>query len=245
MIKMSEKIDRRRHYYLVLDIETANSTEDPLCYDLGFAVVDKHGTIYDEYSFIISEIFYGEQELMRSAYYAKKLPQYYIDIVEKKRTPVSLFYAKRFIKELMLRYGIDEVFAYNARFDRNGLNTTIRYITKSRLRFFFPYGTKISCIQHMACQTILSQKNYFRYAIEHGLVSPSGNLSTTAESAFKYISGNADFAENHTGLEDVHIETKILAKCFAQHKKIDRDINPNAWRLPQKSFKEFKKTLDK
>ena len=241
MIKMSEKIDRRRHYYLVLDIETANTTEDPLCYDLGFAVIDKHGTIYKEYSFVISEIFYGEQELMRSAYYAQKLPQYYIDIIEQNRTPVSFFYAKRFIKELMLEWDIDEVFAYNARFDLNGLNTTLRYITKSKLRFFFPYGTKISCIQHIACQTILSQKSYFRYALDNGLVNKSGNLSTTAESAYKYISGNADFAENHTGLEDVRIEAAILAKCFRQHKAIKRNINPAAWQIPQKSFKEFKK----
>ena len=34
-----------KDYYLVLDVETANSTNDPLVYDLGFAVCDRKGKI--------------------------------------------------------------------------------------------------------------------------------------------------------------------------------------------------------
>ena len=40
----------RKHYYLVLDIETANITEDALAYDIGFAVADRKGNIYEKYS---------------------------------------------------------------------------------------------------------------------------------------------------------------------------------------------------
>jgi hypothetical protein len=54
--------------------------------------------------------------------------------------------------------------AYNAAFDMNGLNKTQRYITKSAYRWFFPYGVKVECIWHMACQTICSQKKYFDYS---------------------------------------------------------------------------------
>ena len=47
-----------------------------LFYDLGFQVIDSHGRTYGEkYSFVNSDIFYHEAELMKSAYYAKKIPQ--------------------------------------------------------------------------------------------------------------------------------------------------------------------------
>ena len=73
-----EKIDRRRKYVLVLDIETANITEDALAYDVGFAVADKKGHIYETYSYMVAEMFLDNynKPLMDTAYYAKKLPKY-------------------------------------------------------------------------------------------------------------------------------------------------------------------------
>jgi hypothetical protein len=40
----------------------------------------------------------------------------------------------------------------------------------------------------------------------------------TAEILYRYITGNLEFVESHTGLEDVDIERQILAYCFAKHK---------------------------
>jgi hypothetical protein len=40
----------------------------------------------------------------------------------------------------------------------------------------------------------------------------------TAEILYRYITGNLEFEESHTGLEDVDIERQILAYCFAKHK---------------------------
>ena len=42
-----------KKYYLVLDVETANSTDDALVYDLGYVVCDKKGNIYEADSFIV------------------------------------------------------------------------------------------------------------------------------------------------------------------------------------------------
>lgn len=237
-----QKIDRRKKYFLVLDIETANSIEEALAYDIGFAVADRKGNIYESYSFMVAEMFKEYFDLMQTAYYAEKLPQYFADYGAGKREMRTIFTIRHKLYSVMEKYNIHDVWAYNCRFDRNGLNTTMRYLTKSAVRWFFPYGTEFHCIQHCACQTILQQKTYFRFAIENGLVTPNGNLSTTAESAYRYITRNMDFAENHTGLEDVQIETQILAKCFAQHKKMDTSIKANAWQIPQKNFKNFAET---
>ena len=80
------KIDHRRNYILVIDTETANGLEDPLVYDCGFAVVDKWGTVYEAHSFVNRDVFVYEHELMKTAYYAKKIPQYVEDLRNGKRT---------------------------------------------------------------------------------------------------------------------------------------------------------------
>lgn len=235
------KIDHRKKYIMVLDIETANFVDDAIAYDIGLAIADRKGNIYETRSFMIADLFFDYADLLQSAYYAEKIPQYWIDYANGERTIVQLTTAKKIVANLMKKYAVTDVYAYNASFDLNGLNRTLRYITKSKQRYFFPYGTEIHCIWNMACQTILQQKSYFRYALENGLVKENGNLMTNAEAAYRYICKDKDFTENHTGLEDVMIETAILAKCYQQHKKMDTSINRGCWQKPQKNFKIFAK----
>ena len=52
------KIDKRITYYLTIDTETANGLDCPLAYDLGFAVHDKRGKIYEKGSYVIYDIYY-------------------------------------------------------------------------------------------------------------------------------------------------------------------------------------------
>ena len=54
-------MDKRKKYYLVVDVETANSTEQALVYDLGFSVCDKQGRVYEQRSYIISDVFFDEK----------------------------------------------------------------------------------------------------------------------------------------------------------------------------------------
>ena len=228
-----------KKYYLVLDVETANSTEDALVYDLGYAVCDKKGNIYEADSFIVSDIFFKEAELMKSAYYATKIPKYLEGIKSRAFNVVTFQQAREALLGAMKRYNVEAVCAYNANFDYTALNTTQRWLTKSKYRFFLPYGTKVYCIWHMACQLICTQKAYIRFCLDNGFVSSSGNIKTSAETVYAYMTANCNYEENHTGLEDVLIETKILAKCFAQHKKVEKNINRFCWRIPQAKAKEI------
>lgn len=238
------KIDKRRKYVLVLDIETANMTDDAIAYDVGFAVADKKGNIYETHSYMVAEMFLDayNKPLMDTAYYAKKLPKYWEDYKAGKRKLAQILTIRRIVKQVMEKYSITDVFAYNANFDKSGLDRTVRYLTKSQVRFFFPYGTKIHCIWHMATQVICQQKTYFKNAIANNWISAKGNLQTSAELVFAYISKNPDFQEEHTGLEDVTIEVQIMAKCFTQHKRMKTNIYRRCWAIPQTSFKEFAET---
>ena len=229
-----------KDYYLVLDVETANSTDDPLVYDLGFAVCDRKGNIYEAESYVVSDIFYKETELMQTAYYHEKLPKYYEGIKEKAFKVINFYMAKKRIADLIEKYNIKAVCAYNASFDTKALNTTQRYLTNSKYRYFLPYGTEVYCIWHMACQVICTQKRYIKFCLDNGFVSESGNIKTSAETVFAYMTKNKKYEECHTGLQDVLIETQIMAKCFAQHKKMNKKINRLCWRIPQSKVKEMR-----
>jgi len=229
----------KKQYFLVVDVETANDTTDSLVYDLGFAVTDRQGNIYETQSLIISEIFYGESELMQSAYYAKKIPMYLQGIKNKKFQVVNFYTARVILLALMKKYSIKTVMAYNANFDMSALNTTQRFLTKSKFRYFFPYGTKFECIWSMACQVLYTQTRFVKFAFENDFVSPAGNLQTSAEVGYRYLTGDNSFEEDHTGLSDVLIETQIMAQCFKQHKKMKKTINRYCWTIPQKKRKEM------
>lgn len=224
--------------FLVVDVETANMTNDALVYDIGYAICDRKGDVVSARSFIIKDIFELEKELMETAYYAKKIPLYLEKIESKESEVIDFMLARHIMKADMKKYGVKKVFAYNAKFDRNALDNTLRFLTKSKFRWFFPYGTEINCIWNMACQVIFTQKSFLKMAILNDWVSPAGNLQTSAEIAFRYMKKDEFFEEEHTGLADVLIEVEIMAKCFAQHKTMKKSINPWCWRTPTSHHKK-------
>ena len=56
---------RRKHFYLQLDTETCGDLENPYVYDLGMAVVDRQGNVYETYNFVIYDVYVGMKELMQ------------------------------------------------------------------------------------------------------------------------------------------------------------------------------------
>ena len=229
---MEKKIDRRRTYLIMGDTETCNTRmendkldmRDVLVYDFGFAVCDKQGRIYEKYSFIIKEIFFDMKDLMKTSYYADKLPQYYEEICNGQRKVVSLYEARKILADVMKKYNTNIFVAHNARFDDNALKVTERYTTKSKYRYFLPFGTEVWDTMKMASDTICKQKTYKKFCEENGYLTKNGQVRKTAEILYRYITKNNDFTESHTGLEDVMIEKEILAHCFRQHKAMRKKL---------------------
>ena len=229
------KIDRRISYKIMLDTETCNThmgedgrldMSNVLVYDIGWQVVDKRGRVYEAKSYIVKEIFFNETELMKSAYYARKIPRYLEDIANGSRIVASFYEIRKDLLETMERYEISTVVAHNARFDYNALNTTQRWLTKSKYRYFLPKNTEIWDTMKMASDTICQQVTYKRFCEENGFMTSHKipQVRKTAEILYRYISGDIEFEESHTGLEDVQIETMILAHCFRQHKKMRKNL---------------------
>lgn len=218
-----KKIDKRRTYYLTIDTETANGLEDPIVYDIGGCIHDKKGNIYETFSFIIYETFYGMKELMKSAYYTNKIPQYEAQIKSGERKVVRFNTAKQKIKELCDEYEVKAIIAHNARFDYRSTTRTQRYLTKSKYRYFLPYGIPIWDSLKMAKDTICKQPTYQKWCAKNNFLTKNGKPRATAEILYKYISGDVNFKEDHTGLEDVLIEIAITCKCIAQHKPMRKE----------------------
>ena len=225
---MEEKIDRRKKYILMIDTETANSQvvndkldlTDSLVYDCGLAIIDKKGNMYWQGSYLIRDIFIYEKDMMNSAYYAEKIPNYWKGVQKGEHSLISFYDLKTIVKEMCDKYNIKVICAHNASFDYRALNNTQRWLTKSKYRYFLPYGIEVWDTMRMAEDTICKQKSYIRFCERNGYVTSTGKVRKTAEILYKYISGNNDFIESHTGLKDVEIESQILAKCIAQHKKM-------------------------
>ena len=227
-------------FVMVIDTETANSVEQPLPYDFGWAVVDTEtGEIVRKYSYVCAEIFL-DKKLMEQAYFAEKIPMYWDDIQTGKRQLKKLLNIRKEILNCLKTYNIKQVCAYNMNFDKRASHNDIRYITSSKLRWFFPYGVEFVCIWHMACTSFLNTSDYVNFATTHGFVSKAGNIQTSAEVAYRYLTNNTDFVESHTGLEDVEIEAAILMNCLKTGDE-NMKMNPYSacWQIVQKKRKEM------
>lgn len=218
------KIDHRHRYGIMIDTETANGLDDPLFYDVGWQVIDSHGRKYAERSFINRDIFNGERNLMRTAYYADKIPMYIADLRAHKRTMASIWEIRKVLREDCEKYGCEFICAHNARFDNRALNGTMRYLTKSAVRWFVPFGLEWWDTMKMAQSVIWPMPTYRKFCEEHDYFTSRGQMRCTAEILYQFITGNPDFSESHTGLEDVDIERQILAYCTRQHKPMNRKL---------------------
>lgn len=227
-------MSRHKENILVVDVETAGSFAGPKVYDIGLAVVERtSGTILEAHSFIVPEVYYGKPEDMASAYYADKRPMYDEGILVGDWVILPFLGIRGLVARLCLGYRIRRAYAYNMAFDLRALNFTTAGVSNGRYERFFPSDVEACDIWTAACTTIMRQKGYRKFCEAHGFVSEKGNLQTTAEVCFAYMMSDPTFAEEHTGLADVIIETAILHHAISQHKPMCEKIMRNPWKIPQ------------
>lgn len=205
---------------IVLDIETTNSVDDPIAYDVGFSVIDKDGKMYESHSYVVADVFL-DKELMASAYFIDKVPQYWEDIKSGKRKLRRYKTIRSILRDVCTQYNIKIIVAHNARFDYRGCNLTQRFLTSSKYRFFFPYGIEIWDSLKMSREIFKNDDDYGRFCFENGFMTARNQRRYTAEILYRYLTGNVDFVESHTGLEDVLIEKEIFCECLRRKPDID------------------------
>lgn len=230
---IKERIDKRKKYIAVVDTETANGFMEngkinlfySLVYDYGYIIRDKAGNILVARSFAIAEIFL-DKELMSSAYYAEKIPQYWEEIKSGKRQLVKFSTMRKIFLADCKKYNVSTVTAHNANFDVRALNNTIRLLTGSNCRYFFPRKFEIWDTLKMSRDVFGQLKGYKNYCVNNNYMTKHKvpQIRCTAEILYKYISGNNDFIEQHKGIDDVLIESEILTYCLKSHKKMRKRL---------------------
>lgn len=210
---MSEK-------FIVIDTETTNSIDDPIVYDIGFAVINRTGKVYETHSYAIADVIL-DSEMMSTAYYAERLPQYWNEIQNGKRLLRKFKTVKMIFSDVCKQYDIKAVVAHNARFDYRSLNLTERYITSSKYRYFFPYGIKIWDTLKMSREVLKEDKEYSQFCTDNGYITKNKQKRFTAEILYRFITGDNEFIEKHKGIDDVLIEKDIFAYCLREKPEIN------------------------
>lgn len=220
-----------KNKFLTLDTETVGLPPKNFVYDLGYTIHDKSGNVFLKRNFLVRDIITDPSKMM-SAFYAKKIFSYYIPAIDAGK--ISLWNWSDIAAQLaadMVEHSVNVITAYNARFDIGAMRSTNSILNGSQI---VPYPVRMICIWNFACKVLLNRSTYHRLAAQHGWISDAGNVRTTAEHTYRYITGIYDFIESHTALDDAIIETAILAKCFDQKKKIPYDdLATMPWQIAQ------------
>ena len=209
---------------MMIDTETTNDLDCPFVYDAGYQIFTLADGVLCERSFVNADVFL-DKDLMASAYFVDKVPQYWDDIKSGKRILKKWFNIKRQIAEDCELFGVKYVCAHNALFDSRALNTTQRYQTTSKFRYFLPYGIEWLDTLKMSRQLLKNNADYGEFCYNNDYLTKNGQRRYTAEIIYRWLSGQNDFEESHTGLEDVEIERQIFEFCLAT----DPEINGLLW----------------
>lgn len=217
---MIEKTD----VIMMIDTETTNDIDCPFVYDVGYQLFTLEEGVLLERSFVNADVFL-DKDLMSTAFFADKIPNYWEEIKVGKRILKKWYNIKKQIAEDCALFNVKYVCAHNAMFDNRALNTTQRYQTTSKFRYFLPYGLVWLDTLKMSRSILKNDDSYGEFCYNNDYVTKNGQRRYTAEIIYRWLSGEEDFIESHTGLEDVRIERKIFEYCLTQ----DPEINGLLW----------------
>ena len=209
---------------VMIDVETTNDIDCPIVYDVGYQIFSLSRGVLCERSYINADVF-CDAELMESAYFKDKIPQYVEDVKAGKRKMAELWYIKKMLRNDCLAYGVKYACAHNAAFDNRALNTTQRYETTSKYRYFLPYGVEWLCTLKMARKVLKNDDAFGEFCYENDYLTARGCRRYTAEIIYRFITEKVEFVESHTGLEDVKIEREIFEYLLAR----EPEINGRLW----------------
>lgn len=205
---------------IMIDTETTNDIDCPIVYDVGYQIFSLAEGVICEKSFLNADVF-CDHELMQTAFFAEKIPQYWKDIKNHKRSLCSWYMIKKILASHCKEYDVKIACAHNAAFDNRALNTTQRYQTTSQFRYFMPFGIEWWDTLKMSRKLLKENDDFGTFCYENDYLTSRGCRRYTAEIIYKWLTNNNEFEESHTGLEDVKIEREIFEYCLAQDPEID------------------------
>ena len=203
---------------LVFDTETTG-LEKPFCYNIGYLIYDTEiRKTLTKNEFIVEQIWHN-LPLFSTAYYADKRPLYINAMKARMITMDKFGYICGKIRREIKQYDVKYAFAYNAPFDERVFEYNCDWF-----KCINPFDdVKIKDIRGFVHRFLIDD-DFKRFCEENQFFTESGNYSTTAETLFRYVSGDNEFCEEHTALADTEIELSILLRCMERGANLEDDF---------------------
>ena len=229
---MENKEIKKGKPFIVLDVE-GMSTARP--YNIGYIITDKYGNTYLERSFaILPCIWENLKNCLQAEEMTKKNVEEILSDIEdpfnRKYFYNSVEDAKKTILKDIIKFKVTEIWAYNCSFDKASLKRLFASdwdMLDGLVKFYDIIPAIVN--------TMLLNEDYVKWCKKNGYITEKGNVQTKAEIIYRYLTGEEEFIEDHTGLNDCKIEKYILLKAINSGKKIDRKLTTPAWKI----FKQF------
>lgn len=217
---------------VVFDTETV-SLEKPFCYNIGYAIVEvESGKTLTKRDFVVEQVWHNPM-LFITAYYADKRENY----VKAMRSRKTILAKYGYICQTMIRdfakFEVVGAYAYNSPFDDKVFTYNSDWFKCNN-----PFDNlPIFDIRGYAHQFMVDN-NFKAFCEKNGYLTETGNYSTTAETVYRYLTGNTDFIEDHTALSDSEIEAEILLECIKRGAAINTE-----YEVKRSIKREIEKTL--
>lgn len=203
-----------KNMYCTLDTETFGGASKPKgIYHLGGFVHDRNIQTSGAFNYVIAE-HYGQ--IQKDSYAKKNFQRYERMVEDGVATMVATEKeAVEAVNRLCDFYGVRYMMAFNSGFDFT--KTICRELLENR---------EFIDIWLMAMQTLTFRKKYQAFCRENNFLSSSKkSCSTSAETVYAYLTGNVEYIEEHTALEDAKIEMEIFKACIDSHKKFSKNVH--------------------
>ena len=203
-----------KNIYCTLDTETFGGAAKPKgIYHLGGFVHDRMGNVVAGFNYLIAEHYdeiqkddYAKRNFKR---YAEMVKTGIVTVIPTEQMAVSM------VNALCTFYNVRYMMAFNTGFD----------YCKTMCRELLD-GREYIDIYLMAVQTLAFRKKYSTFCHEHNFSSGSKkSVSTSAEAFYAYLTGEGDYIEEHTALEDAKIEIAIFVACINAHKPFTKNCH--------------------
>ena len=212
---------------IVFDTETID-IKDLDIFDFGFTVIDTETKQeIAKGSYLISEI-YNTPLFERAYYYNKNKEVYEKKVKEGIIELVTLAEARALFNKAIIDNKVDVIGGFIIDFDIRALNFNFsKYcgetnpITKEKL------AKSRQVVDISLLFSLLEKKygDYIEWCQQYGHVTDKGNIKSTAEVIYKYITNNHEHEEEHTAYSDTVEEAAVLQYCIDSYKdKEDFDL---------------------
>lgn len=194
----------------VFDTETIG-IEKAFCYNIGLVIYDTETDYVKKYEWVIEQIWHNKM-LFETAYYSDKKP-IYINRMKARKAQLKKFgHVMRAIDKIFKENEISDVYAYNSPFDEKVINFNCDWY-----HCINPFDTvAFHDVRGYVHNAFAFTDAFKEFCEETSAFTESGNYSTTAETAYRFLY-DENFVEEHTALADSVIELEILLYCINEY----------------------------